>query len=140
MLSLAVTLIVLWLIMYAYIKQNTFLNTLRKILSLSEINAFFITFLFALFLCLLCQFCGMYVCMYMCVHVCIYVCIFLFNLLHVPLMEAILQVLFHIYSYNTVLSSSYMCCYILWWLNYLNILMSLVSSSKEILLINLING
>jgi hypothetical protein len=55
---------------------------------------------------------------------------FLFNLLHVPLLEVILHALIYIYSYNTTLSSSYMHCYILWWLNYLNILMSLVSLSK----------
>ena len=63
-----------------------------------------------------------------------YKCIYVFlkfNLLHVPLLEVILHALFRIFTYNTMLSSSYMCCYILWWLNYLNILMSLVSLPKK---------
>jgi hypothetical protein len=34
------------------------------------------------------------------------VCVFNFGLLHVPLLEVILHALFHIYSYNTMLSSS----------------------------------
>jgi hypothetical protein len=46
-----------------------------------------------------------YVCMYVRMHVCMF---FLnFNLLHVPLLEVILHALFHIYSYNTMLSGSY---------------------------------
>jgi hypothetical protein len=54
--------------------------------------------------------CGCCVCV--CVGVCVCVCVcmygffFNFDLLHVPLLEVILHALFHIYSYNTMLSSS----------------------------------
>jgi hypothetical protein len=46
------------------------------------------------------------VCMCLCVCVCVGACFFNFDLLHVPLLEVILHALFHIHSYNTVLSCS----------------------------------
>jgi hypothetical protein len=59
----------------------------------------------------------MYVCM------CVCRCFFNFNLLHVPLLEVILHELFHIYSNNTMLSSSYILLHTVmaWLFEYINV-------------------